>query len=59
MHCSAASGTLAGAFSLRGTPALLDTGLPDGVYENRIDGSPAEIDGKHLRSTGGPVIVRL
>lgn len=55
-HRSAA-GTLAGAFSLRGTPAVLETGLPDGVYENRIDGSAVEIVNGWLRSTGEPVIL--
>ena len=54
-----AAGTLAGAFSLRGTPAVLETGLPDGVYENRIDGSPVEIYEEQLAINGKPIVLVL
>lgn len=52
-----AAGALVGVFSLRGAPVVAETGLPDGFYENRIDGSTVEVYEGRLRCAGEPVIV--
>jgi len=46
-----------GVFSLRSAPAEAAVDAPDGVYENRIDGSPVEVKGGRLRTDGAPVII--
>ena len=52
-----AAGMMAGVFSLRGLPAVAETGLPDGYYRNRIDGSAVEVYEGRLRCDGEPVII--
>lgn len=47
---------LAGVFSTRGTAGLLRVGLPDGRYENRIDGTAAVVENGLVRCAGQPMI---
>ena len=53
-----ADGRKVGVFSLRSAEGDVMVGLPDGTYENLIDGSPVAVRGGKLRCTGVPVIVR-
>ncbi|MCI8566055.1 MAG: alpha-amylase [Lachnospiraceae bacterium] len=48
---------LVGIFSMQGKPVLVRTDLPDGVYENKIDGKPVEVCHGLMSCTGEPVVV--
>ena len=48
---------LVGIFSMQGKPVLVRTDLPDGIYENKIDGKPAEVCHGLMSCTGEPVVV--
>ncbi len=48
---------LVGIFSMQGKPVLVRTDLPDGIYENKIDGKPVEVCHGLMSCTGEPVVV--
>ena len=48
-----------GIFSLRGEHALVEPGIPDGIYENRITGESVEVHAGMLAVTCEPIIIRL
>lgn len=48
-----------GIFSLSGNAANIKVELPDGAYENLIDGSPVLVFGGHLATKGWPLILRV
>ncbi|UQZ32648.1 alpha-amylase [Paenibacillus sp. PK3_47] len=50
---------LVGVFSLKGRAAMVDTGLPDGVYVNLIDRSEITVTQGKLPMSGGPVIIGI
>ena len=49
---------MAGVFSLKGKAGPAYMPLPDGVYENQIDGTPVEVFREHIMCSGEPVIVK-
>lgn len=50
---------LAGLFPLRGEACLADAGLPDGRYENLLDGSTVEVTRGRVSTDGESVILAL
>ncbi len=54
----AKAGTLAGVFSTRGEPALVEVDVPDGRYTNLADGETVEVYGGKVSCAGEPVILR-
>lgn len=49
----------AGIFSLKGKSAVLETDIPDGEYENLIDGERVCVEGGKIACTGEPIIIEL
>ena len=54
-----AGGRVVGIFSLKGEAARVEVDLPDGAYENLIDGSSLEVEDGRAATQGAPVIVSL
>ena len=52
------NGTFHGIFSLRALAGEVEAGVPDGSYENLIDGSAVEVRGGRLFCEGRPIIFR-
>lgn len=50
---------LVGVFSMQGRPALVRVEVPDGTYENRIDGGMVDVCHGLLSCTGEPVVVKI
>ena len=48
-----------GIFSLRGENALVEPGIPDGMYENLITGEPVEVRAGRIAVTCEPIVIRL
>ena len=48
-----------GIFSMKGEAALVPINAPDGVYVNRIDGSPVEILHGYISVSGEPIIIEF
>ena len=46
-----------GIFSLKGSSGTVPAGLPDGTYENVLDGQPVEVRGGTAACCGDPVIL--
>ena len=46
-----------GVFSLKSRSAEVEVPLPDGTYENLVDGSSVAVQGRHLTCTGTPIVV--
>ena len=53
-----ADGRKLGVFSLRSKAGAVEVGLPDGTYENLIDGSTVAVRDGKLRCTGEPIILK-
>ena len=49
---------LVGVFSVRGESSLVTVELPDGTYENLLDGEAVEVHFGHLCTMGKPIILR-
>lgn len=49
---------LVGVFSVRGESSLVAVELPDGTYENLLDGEAVEVHFGHLCTKGKPIILR-
>ena len=47
-----------GVFSLRSEPGTAETSLPDGIYENLLDGAPVTIREGKLHTDGKPVVLQ-
>ena len=47
-----------GVFSLKGASSSVPVPLPDGSYENLIDGAVCRVEGGKLSCTGRPVILK-
>ena len=47
----------AGLFSLKGLPARMKTAVPDGSYENLLDGSAVNVKGGCIETDGRPVVI--
>ena len=56
---TAETGKIVGLFSLRGEAALIDAGIPDGIYENLITGESVDVYGGRVPVQGEPVILKL
>lgn len=54
-----AEGRKLGVFSLRSTPGDVAVDLPDGTYENLVDGGDVAVKGGLLRCEGKPIILRV
>ena len=50
---------LLGLFSVRGNPCQVETGLPDGRYENLLTGETMEITGGRINLDGAPVVMKV
>ena len=48
-----------GVFSLRAESASVQVDLPDGVYENQIDGSEVTVENGRLLCAGSPLILTV
>lgn len=48
---------LAGIFSLKGKSALVKVDIPDGIYENQIDGTPVLVERGTVAVTGKSIII--
>ncbi len=48
-----------GVFPLRGTEAQVRLDVPDGVYENLVDGARVSVQGGTLRTPGMPVLLHV
>ena len=48
-----------GVFSLKSHPAAVEVDVPDGTYQNLIDGSPVTVSGQQLTTEGKPIIFSL
>jgi hypothetical protein len=46
-----------GVFSLKSRPARVEVPLPDGAYENLIDGSTVTVQDGHLACAGAPIVL--
>ncbi len=46
-----------GLFSLKGRPVKMKSGLPDGSYQNLLDGETIRVEGGMLASDGRPVVI--
>ena len=53
-----AEGKKLGVFSLRGKSGEAAVSLPDGTYENLIDGTPVAVSEGKLRCAGKPIIIK-
>lgn len=53
------AGKMVGIFALRGEFALVEPGIPDGIYENLVTGDTVEVWGGRIACTGEPIIIRL
>lgn len=52
-------GKMVGIFSLRGEFSLVEGGIPDGAYENLIDGQPVEVRDGRIACNGEPIIMKV
>ncbi|SEA31113.1 Glycosidase [Lachnospiraceae bacterium NK3A20] len=48
---------LTGIFSLRGEASVLKVNIPDGCYENMINGAPVEVHAEKITCKGEPIVI--
>ncbi len=58
IHCRGDKKVI-GIFSFKGEPGIIPINVPDGAYENRIDGSKIEVMHGYVSLNGEPVIINV